>query len=116
VTHTFNQALVDPTFTAGYFLTYLGVSDYNSVAADGTVSLKWNGVDFTEEAVREGAYTFWGYEHLMYKSGLSGVKLTFANGLENAVKNVTSVTPNVRLSTMQVSRAGDGADVFPDYF
>lgn len=97
---------------------------------DGAVRLSYNGVSFSptgltpgpvQEAefdkVREGLYTFWGYEHLMYKPFTPGsTKATFVTALETNIKNVVSVTPNVRYSTMQVTRPGDGGIVTPSYF
>jgi hypothetical protein len=109
------HAYVIPGETATYMVGAMSASDFNSISGDGAVPLKWNGVAFSEQAVQEGSYTFWSYQHLMYKP-LAGVKSTFATNLETNIKNVTNVTPNVRLSTMQVERTGDGTIVSTLYF
>jgi hypothetical protein len=100
---------VDPTLTGGFLMTYLGVSDYNNVSAT-AVKMKYAGNDFSQLAVEEGQYTFWGYEHLDYKSTLSGIQLTFAQNLKSHIQGETSGTlnPNVALGDMQVQRFGDG--------
>ncbi len=105
--------------TNGYLMTYLGVSDYNNVSAN-AVKLKYAGADFSQQAVEEGQYTLWGYEHLDWKSDLGNggtggppIKLTCANNLTAQVTNSTStiLNPNVALADMQVQRFGDGGTV-----
>ena len=113
---------------SSYLITYLGVGDYNKVKSGASgitkpaVPLKWNGVDFSQLAVQTGQYTFWGYEYLMYRpnlgtgainSGNDPVKLTFASNLKTNILAATSATlsPNVALSDMRVTRAGDGGPV-----
>jgi len=107
--------------TAGYYVTYMGTSDASTVLAASVkpaVPLRYNGVDFSTTAVQEGQYTFWGYQHLMYRAGLSGAKLTFATSLRTTIVNTSAATlaPNVKLSDMQVSRTSDGGQVAADYF
>ena len=103
---------VDPTLTGGFLMTYLGVSDYNNVSAT-AVKMRYSGNDFSQTAVEQGQYTFWGYEHLDYKSTISGIKLTFATNLKNHILGETSATlnPNVAISDMQVQRFADGGPV-----
>jgi hypothetical protein len=102
-------------FTGGYLMVYVGVSDAATAITNGGVALKWNGVDYSATAVREGAYTFWGYEHMMWQSSLAGAKLTFGNNLKTQILTVDP-TPNVKLSTMQVTRAKEGAPITATYF
>lgn len=116
LTNTVNAAAaqnVDPTLTGGFLLTYLGVGDFNSVSGSGAVQLLYTGNQFSQTNVEEGKYTFWGYEHLDYKSTLGGVKRTFADALRDQIKTSTSATlsPNVALSDMQVQRFADGGPV-----
>ncbi len=112
------------TLTNGYLMTYLGVGDYNNVSAN-AVKLKYAGFDFSQQAVEEGQYTFWGYEHLDWKSDLGNgttggpaVKLTCANNLKTQITNSTSavLNPNVSLGDMQVQRFSDGGTVTPINF
>ena len=93
-------------------MTYLGVSDYNAVSAN-AVQMLYNGSAFSQLAVEEGKYTFWGYEHLDYKSTLAGVKLSFATNLKNTILASTStvLNPNVALGDMLVQRFSDGGTV-----
>lgn len=95
----------------GYYVTYLGLADATTAtAATGTGAgpakeLTYNGVPYSLTAVQEGQYTFWGYEHLMYKTTLAGVKKTVADTLANQIINVDSP---ILLSSMRVSRQTDG--------
>lgn len=104
---------VDSSFTGGYLVTYLGVSDFNAVSATGAVALSYNGIPESQTEIIEGAYTFWGYEHLDYKSNLAGIKSTFATRLTSQITNSSSSTlsPNVAVGDMKVQRFGDGASV-----
>ncbi len=112
---------------AGHLMTYLGVSDAATViaASPAAVPLLWNGTDFSVTAVQEGRYTFWGYEHLMYRSSLGNgttggpaIKLTFATNLKNQILGTAqaSLAPNVNLSTMNVQRTLEGSPVQSTYF
>jgi len=115
-------------YTGGFFVTYMGTSDATNVlgaAIKPAVSLKYNGVDFSTDAVKNGHYTFWGYQHLMHRSSLGNgttggpaVKGTFATNLKNTILATSGATlsPNVKLSEMKVSRSSDGGQVGATYF
>ena len=104
------------TATGAYYVSYLGVSDANSVAAS-TTALRWNGVDFSELAVRQGQYTFWSYEHVLYRADSLGTTAeTVALDLIAKLTDVATVlSPNVKLSDMQVSRGTDGGTITADF-
>ncbi len=104
---------IDGSLTGGFLVTYLGVSDFNAVSASGAVALAYNGVPESQTEIIEGAYTFWGYEHLDYKSNLAGIKLTFATSLTSQIKNSSSATlsPNVSVNDMKVQRFSDGGPI-----
>ena len=104
---------VDSTLTGGFLVTYLGVSDFNAVSGNGAVVLAYNGIPESQAEIIRGAYTFWGYEHLDYKSSLAGIKLTFANSLASQITNSTSATlsPNVSVNDMKVQRSTDGSTI-----
>ena len=91
---------------------------FNSVSGSGAVALNWAGVPFSQTAVMNGQYTFWGYEHIMWRSTITGVKSTFATNLKNNLLAATSATlnPNVALGDMQVSRTGDGGPIINPLF
>ena len=111
--------------STAYLMAYLGVSDSNSAIGAGipAVGLTYNGIAFTQGAVENGQYTFWGYEHLMYAgnldgSNVNGGKLFFANGVKNGLLGETDaqLSPNCKLANMQVSRSADGGNVSPNGF
>lgn len=92
---------------------YVGTTDANTVKAaiGNAAQLTYNGVAYSENAVYNGAYTFWGYEHL----------LTSANGLsteQQAIKDtiVSSIPGNLSTAglpadSMLVGRIADGDTV-----
>ena len=110
--------------TVAYLMAYLGTSDAAKVTTaaqnpnvgasyGGTlpaVALTYNGVGFSQSAVENGQYTFWGFEHLFYLPSLSGTKLTFAQGLASQISGETDAQlfPNCSKSAMHVTRSGDG--------
>jgi hypothetical protein len=96
--------------TGWYAIGYLGTSDNNSVNG-GNNALTLNGVAYSAQAVAEGQYTFWGYEHEMYLSTLSGDKLTAAKNLfTEIVPGGFATQAGVALSAMHVTKATDLAD------
>lgn len=114
----------DAAATAGYLLTYLGVSDANTVLPGGSgagaapaVELSFNGVQFSTNAVQQGNYAFWGFEHVDYRSTQTGIQKTFGDNLANQLLSLSTATlsPNISLSDMAVSRGGDGTPIFPNY-
>jgi hypothetical protein len=100
------------TGIGGYYVTYMGVSDADSAVTGGAKELTWNGVQYSLDNVKEGKYTFWGYQHLMYKSALSGTKKTVADAIATQIKTVDSP---ILLSDMKVERPTDGGLIAPRY-
>jgi len=92
-----NQAT---TVTAAYLLTYLGTSDANSVAAN-AVELPYKGTYFCDANgntnIYNGAYTFWGVEHIYDAGSLSGTVL------QTETNVITTLTGT---STANLSKAG----------
>jgi len=89
-------------------IAYFGVNDANGVNG-GNNNLTYNGVPYSVTNVQEGKYTFWGYEHLDYRSTLTGNAKTVADQLANQIKTADATVSGVLLSTMHVSRVTEGA-------
>ncbi|MEK7951846.1 hypothetical protein [Luteolibacter soli] len=103
------SALAAKSFSTlgGYYVSYLGINDSNTVVTGGGKRLKWNGVDYSDNNVREGKYSFWGYQHMFYRSTLTGTHLTKVNAIRDNIVS-TVAAPNVKLTDMKVSRISDG--------
>jgi hypothetical protein len=104
-----------PTY-ANWILSYLGINDAAKVT-DGT-ALAFNGVPFSTANVEgpgttgfTAQYTYWGNEHLFYRTSLSGNALTVAGLLVTDVKNVTAGLSGVAYSSMKVHREADGGTI-----
>lgn len=110
--------LKDPDATAGYYISYLTTGDADTIAIpNGAVELKWNGIPFSQDAVAQGQYTFWTYEHVLTRESLTGTARDFATALSNQILNTDgSVAQGILLSNLQVSRTGEGTIVTADYF
>jgi hypothetical protein len=91
-------------------IAYFGVNDANGVNG-GNNNLTYNGVPYSVANVQEGKYTFWGYEHLMYRSTLTGNQKTVADQIANQIKTQDATVSGVLLSSMHVSRTTEGAVV-----
>jgi hypothetical protein len=89
-------------------IAYFGVNDANGVNG-GANNLTYNGVAYSAANVQEGKYTFWGYEHLTYRSTLTGNQKTVADQLANQITTQDASVSGVLLSTMHVSRSTEGA-------
>ena len=89
-------------------IAYFGVNDANGVNG-GNNNLTYNGVAYSAENVRQGRYTFWGFEHLMYRSTLAGNTKTVADQIATQIRTTDAAVSGVLLSTMRVSRVTEGA-------
>ena len=97
--------------TPGLIVGYVGSGDVPTGVNAGAVELTYNGVPYSVDAVKEGRYTFWCYEHLMYQPTLGAAKKTVADALATKIETVTSP---IKLTDMKCSRTTDGAVVFHD--
>ena len=94
------------------FVSYLGLSDANLAISNGAAAiLKYNGVEYTQENVRNGSYTLWGYQQMYRKTGLSALEVAFDTALRAAIDDNLS-SDFVGLGSMNVNRqGGDGGAV-----
>jgi hypothetical protein len=129
----------------GYGLGPIGYPDARTVVGNGGQIINYNGAlpftgwsaavstngttanalptypDFTP--IIKGQYSFWSYEHLFMRPGLSGNIPTFYQALVSGVdSDLASVEANnstslpvlaVRISEMKVSRSADGGPIHP---
>jgi hypothetical protein len=91
------------------YVAYLGINDAGSVNT-GKNGLQFNSHPYSVTNVGSGAYTFWGYEHLLFLPTLSGTPLLVAQQLETFVASNASVS-GVAISSMHVHRNGDGQPI-----
>jgi hypothetical protein len=98
------------------YVTYLGLSDAATAEAGGATELTYNGIPYSDQAVRNGQYTYWTYEQMDY---LPTYGTTDANGkavADSIAQNIlTNTAANVGelLSTMNVTRTQEGGPVTP---
>ncbi|MEJ1972691.1 MAG: hypothetical protein WDM96_09600 [Lacunisphaera sp.] len=85
---------------------YVGTGDIPS--ADRVI--KYNGVTQTDEATRNGQYTFWTHEQAYYKSTLATAQKTIANAIADGIKSTyATASKGVIESTMKADRGAEGA-------
>lgn len=94
----------------GYYITYLSTGDATTAINAGGKELAYNGVTYSLTALQEGLYTFWGYEHLMYRNSYTGTGKTVADKLATQLRTVDAT---VLTGTMKVNRATDGGLITP---
>ncbi len=86
-------------------------------ASTGATELSYNGVTLGKpenpDLISEGAYTFWGYEHLYYRDSTPSDVATVADTLALRILNTDAPAP--KFAAMQVSRNTDGAVVIQKY-
>jgi hypothetical protein len=92
------------------FVGYLGKSDTATATSGSTpgVALTYNGEGNSNTNIQNGAYTFWSYEHLYYRSGFSGVKKNAIDLISNQARVTDGIQSGTLLSTMNVSRSIEG--------
>ncbi len=96
---------------------YLGTNDADGQIGAGVTELSYNGVKLGKPEntalISEGAYTFWGYEHLYYRDSSTGVVESTADTLALQIFNTDAPLPHY--NDMQVSRLTDGGTVVQKY-
>lgn len=101
------KGVINSTYSGGTLIGYLGASDF---ALDG-VSLKWNGVDYSEANIKAGLYTMWGYLHMNRMNTLSGNALSFYDALKSQIEGATT-SGLLKTGDMNCARDADGAPVY----
>jgi len=97
-------------------ITTAGIADIVAKGAQ-AFEINWNGTPYSDEAVRNGQYTFWGYEQAGYLTTYSGNGRTYADYL--VAKRIAPVTTGtaevsgVSIDSMKVTRGDIGLVVTP---
>lgn len=86
-----------------------GYTSAPTVAIRGGAALKYNGYDYTAANVRNGKYTFWSYEIVMYRPGY--VNSAIADQLADRIKTADASISGILLSTMNYGRQVEGGPV-----
>ena len=96
---------------ANWFLSYFGINDAASVTR-GTI-IQFNGVPYSASATENGTYTYWGYEHLFYRSSFTGNGKTVADQIGANITSTTASISGILRSAMTVHRTKDGGPILP---
>jgi len=103
------------------YIGYLGINDATTVGS--SYWLRFNGMPFTTltaaniaSAVENYQYTFWGYEHFLYRGPtlthpLAGAALTVSQQFENQLLNSDANVSGISLFSMRATRSGDGGPI-----
>lgn len=113
--------------TAAYYISYLGIKDAASVAAN-TTELAYKGVVYGTNAtsttvpmVQEGKYSFWSYEHIINDPNyITAPASTFYTSVKNTIQGFATGNANLDAgiqddAAMHVKRDSDGAKVKPKF-
>lgn len=107
------NATVNLGDSVGWIVASMSYSDSKSVSSTYANNLLYNGVAFSANAVRDGQYTFWSYEHLFYRTDLDATLKTRANALRDEMLTMDPGSSAVKLDTMNVKRSTEGGVVTP---
>lgn len=95
------------------FVSYLTISDALAAKTEGAVELTYNGVAYSEDNVKNGKYTLWGYQQLYMGNSPSTEETTFDTTLRATVPGNMG-TAGIPIPSMNVQRTGgDGGPIFP---
>jgi hypothetical protein len=107
---------------SNFLVGYAGVSDaYGKTngTSNTLVLLAYNGTQYSTNAIIQGQYTFWGYEHLYYGNNANPTDVAFIQAFGAALESTPTSTlfPNVNYDDLNASvgRNGDGLPVYPQY-
>ncbi|MFA7344638.1 MAG: hypothetical protein WC003_10060 [Terrimicrobiaceae bacterium] len=110
-----------PGATAAYYIGYVTSGDYNTRIlpfSPSSVLLKYNGVAYSADAVRNGYYTAWVYNRILARSDNVGLEdattSLFHDQLRDEILNTTATeNGGILLGTLNVERFADGGLVTP---
>lgn len=111
-------------------LSYLTISDWTAATVTGkdfdpdgagplpvqnqkAKGLTYNGVAYSQEAVKQGAYTLWGYQWLYQAPTITANQLTFYNLFTAAIPNNLGTAAIPLFNMVAVRSGGDGGPVSP---
>jgi hypothetical protein len=106
----------------GYYVSYLSTGDAVGAINGGAKLLSWNGhsLAFTGAPgsgtfsdltpIKEGKYTFWCLEHVLYRTTITAPQKDVADTMAN---QILTVDAPIRLDQMLVTRTADGGNVYP---
>jgi hypothetical protein len=107
------------------FVSYLTISDAVSatgyIQATGAISggegakpMTYNGVRYSEQNVKNGAYSLWGYQQFYMANGPTAQETTFDTAFRAVIPNYMG-TAGIPITTMTVTRSnGDGGPISPN--
>ena len=98
----------------GLFVSYLTISDANSALTEGAQAMKYNGVAFSADNVKNGSYTLWGYQQFYLDNDSTAAEDTFDAAFRTAIPATLDGINAIALTDMPVNRSGgDGGLVQP---
>jgi len=103
-------------------VSYLTLSDAAAITdvtggpGVGARDLTYNGVLYSENNVKNGAYTLWGYQQFYGSVDITAAETTFFNSFVIAIQpNLSPLSTGIRTSEMNVTRdGGDGGIITPN--
>ncbi len=106
------SAKTDAHFPGVTIFSYLTLSDATAAQTNGARWLTYNGVPYTEENLKNGSYSLWGYQWFYNTTGLSGEETTFKNGFVAGIPAGLQPSAGFPIPDMNVERVGgDGGQI-----
>lgn len=105
------------------FVSYLTLSDAVAISdvngpgtGVGAKALTYNGVPYSEDNVKNGSYTLWGYQQFYINTTPTADETAFFNLFVNEIPNALNpLTTGIKIPEMNVTRnGGDGGPVTPN--
>ena len=106
------SAKSDAHFPGVTIFSYLTLSDATAAQTNGARWLTYNGVPYTEDNLKNGSYSLWGYQWFYNTTGLSGEETTFKNGFVAGIPAGLQPSAGFPIPDMNVERfGGDGGQI-----
>ncbi len=95
------------------FVSYLTISDALAAITEGAREMTYNGVSFSADNVKNGAYTLWGYQQFYQGTSPTAEENTFDSAFRTAIPSTLDGVSAIPIPDLNVERTGgDGGPIF----
>ncbi|WP_404420302.1 hypothetical protein [Nibricoccus sp. IMCC34717] len=95
------------------FVGYVGEGDKAAAVTGGAVELRWNGVAYSDAAIRSGNYTFWTYGHTYFSPTATAEQQEVVNAIATKLQSDTVDLAGIKIdASFKAKRDLEGAVVY----
>jgi hypothetical protein len=97
------------------FVSYLTISDALAAIAEGAQEMKYNGVSYSADNIKNGLYSLWGYQQFYIDDDATADELIFDAAVRPLIPATLDGIDGIKITDMNVTRSGgDGGPISPN--